>query len=453
MLEFATLFLGLIWGVQPLEVVVGSPDIVKVEVRLDGQSLGVFRGPPWKGDVSFGELKPHRIEIIGFDAGHRELARAEQWVNMPKPPAEARLVIERDERGRPARALLKWESVDGSKPAVTVRFDGQDLPVASPEQFDVPLADLGELHFLTAELVFLDGSTAHAEASFGGEFGDQVETELTAFPVRQLKPNAPVQPLYGCLTGKNGVPLKVALVERGAAEVLLVRDVGAESILRRLRNSINMRSLPSLRGMNAAPRRKFGTDYMRYDLALEDADRIRFVWPNVVGTNHPHFKNAGFFDSSPFVTAKDGGLFYFITQMYPEKKEGPQHLADALALAGLRAAAEGRRRAAVLLLGDRIPQEGSAQTAASTRAFLETIQVPLHVWAGSNVDKVAAGWPPARGFATRDLLRLAVRDLQRDLDSQRVVWVAGRYLPTEIKLVPEGCPDFAPLSAALPVKD
>lgn len=448
MLEFATLFLGLIWGAQPLELVVGSPELTRVEIRLDGRPVKKLQGPPWKTTVDFGLLAPHRLEAVGFDAQSQPIARAEQWVNMPKPPAEARLVIEQEPGGQRKKAVLKWESIDGSQPQVTVRFDGQILPVTSAEQFDVPVTDPGELHFLIAELIFQDGSTAHAEASFGGQFGDQVETELTAFPVRQLRADAPTSSLSRCLTNSSGEPLKVALVERGAAEVLIVRDAGTEPILRRLRSTTSRLSVPSLRASRVRP--KYNMDTARYDMALEDADRVRFIWPNVVGTDHPHFKNAGFFDSSPFVTAKDGGLYFFITQAYPPKTEGPQHLADALALAGLRAAAEGRRRAAILVLGDREPQEKSAQTPAAVRAFLDTLQVPLHVWAGANLDLVARGWPLARGFASVDLMRLAVLELQRDLDSQRVAWIAGRYLPSEIRLLPEGCPDFAPVTTPPP---
>lgn len=445
MLEFASLFLGLVWGLQPIEMVVGDPRIARLEFHLDGRRAAALAGPPWKVALDFGSLEPHRFEVLGFDREGKEVARAEQWINVPRPPAEARLIVQQDERGRKTHALLKWESVGGKPPSkVEVSFDGVVLPAPAGERFALPPADPAEVHFLTAELLFPDGSTAHAEASFGGRFGDQVETELTAYPVRELVAGAATEQIFSCVGHQDGRPLRVAQVERGPAEVVFVRDRGAESLLLRLRSQVINAGMPSLRDVRR--RRPLNDrDTLRFDMRLEAPDRVRFVWPNAVGADHPTYSNAWVFESSPYLTVKDGGLFYFLSFLYPNEPEGLQHLADALALSGLHASAEGRRRAAVLVLGDQKPLDKSRQNPAAVQGFLRKLDVPLHVWSAARAGKSAKEWPPALNIGNVEAVRKAVDALRQDLDSQRIVWIAGRHLASEIRLARERCPDFAPL--------
>lgn len=59
MIAFASLFLGLILGPRPMEVVVGD-EVAAVELLLDGRSLGMLREPPWRFETDFGnELAPN----------------------------------------------------------------------------------------------------------------------------------------------------------------------------------------------------------------------------------------------------------------------------------------------------------------------------------------------------------------------------------------------------------
>ena len=53
MIEFATLFLSLVTGIHPVEVVVTDP-VVSVEIVLDGQTVGVIEGEPWRINCNFG---------------------------------------------------------------------------------------------------------------------------------------------------------------------------------------------------------------------------------------------------------------------------------------------------------------------------------------------------------------------------------------------------------------
>lgn len=449
MLEFASLFLGLVWGQQPIEMVVGDPNIVKVEFRLDGQAAATLAAPPWKTKIDFGSLAPHRLEVLGLGAKGEELGRAEQWINVPRPQADARLVIEQDAAGRKTHARLTWDSVTGNDPStIELRFDGESLTPPDPRHFELPAVNLDEIHFLSAELVFPDDTTAHAEASFGGLYGDQVETELTAYLVRKEKRSSKLEPLYDCFSDRDGKPLRVATVERGAAEVLIVRDRAITPLLALLRVALPYKSgVPQ--APLAAPRSRHDySETMRFEMRLEKNDRVRMVWPNLRTATHGELEGRALFESSPILTAELGGLFYFLTRVIPERPEGEQHLADAMAVAGLAASAEGRRRAVVLVLGEGKPEEHSARSAAEVRAFLEMLQVPVVVWSGGRGIRPAGEWPEGTPIPTLIQVKQAVHKLELLLDKQVVVWLTGRHLPSQVRFDAEKCSAFSPLVAA-----
>lgn len=449
MLEFATLFLGLTWGLHPVELIVGDPAITKIELRLDGELRKSLTGPPWKAEIDLGELVPHRLEARGLSESGRTLAQVEQWINVPRPQAEARLLIEADAAGRKTHARLTWESVSGDKPLeIAIRFDGVPIEPADPSRFELPPTDLKAPHFLTAELIFPDTSTARAEATFGGEFGEMVETELTAYPVRVLKKGAKPAELYECFADAAGRKLRVAEVDQEAADVMFVRDRGAEDLLQRLRGAAYRMMNSSLRQARSGNQ----AEYWRTQLSLAQYDRVRFVWPILLPSKHPKFTHLAVFETSPVLTAEHGGLFHFLTRLYPAHEEGPQHLADAVALAGLRASSEGRRRAVVLVLGSSEAEERSAKRPEQVRAFLEVLQVPLFVWAPSKKDSVK-GWPEAVPIGTPSLVRRAANQLEKALDEQRIVWLVGRHLTPQIHFDAGRCTSFAPLFPAPAVKE
>jgi len=109
-----------------------------------------------------------------------------------------------------------------------------------------------------------------------------------------------------------------------------------------------------------------------------------------------------------------------------------QRLAEAVALAGLRAAADGCPRAVVLVLGEGAVDE-SWHRPPSVREYLRALGVPLVVW--SPVRGISSSpWGRAETVTGIGGLNQASRRLLKGLRRQWIVWVEGRYLPNEIEL-------------------
>ena len=110
-IAFVTLFLGLTLGVRPVEIRITGP-VNHVELRLDDTVQKIMTAPPWRTAIDLGDhLLPHRLAAVALDAAGRELARAEQTINLPRRSAEAQIILERDLTGKPVRAHLLWQSV------------------------------------------------------------------------------------------------------------------------------------------------------------------------------------------------------------------------------------------------------------------------------------------------------------------------------------------------------
>ncbi len=135
MIAFASLLLGLIVGPEPVELLVGD-EVHAIEIRLDGRAAGELRAPPWSLVVDFGEeLATHELSAVAYDHDRREIARVRQWVNVPRRPAEAAVVFERDAEGRDVFARLSWESVVAPEPETfDATCDGSRRAVADPRR-------------------------------------------------------------------------------------------------------------------------------------------------------------------------------------------------------------------------------------------------------------------------------------------------------------------------------
>lgn len=432
MVGFLTLFLGLVTGIQPVQVAVG-PEVARVEIHLDGRVVGTLDAEPWTVPVDLGpELSPHFLKAVAFDAQGREVGRAAQTLNLPRPPVELGLSV--DTSVQPAVARLLWRSVLDVQPTdVQLVFDGEPVLVADPSRVELPPHDPEELHFLRAELTFEDGSRATDELVFGAA-SDQVRQELTAVPVRiPEKTNPTPETLRGLFRaeGRDRVPVAV---DGGTADVVVVPDPGARDGLRRIG--------AVLRRGGSVPRpgtdRAFRSPLFRLAMPSRGVD-VRLLWPQ------PR-RRAGsaldfdVFPMGPERTRDEGGIYWQVAELPNEWADtGNLRLADAVAVAASRAAARNRPRAVVVLLSES-PTDAGTLRADQVERYLARLAVPLHVWSlhpeDDDREPKTGGFSDARVIDSVRSLTRAAKALQDDLDTQRIVWIEGRFLPRQIHLAP-----------------
>ncbi|HEY4597399.1 MAG TPA: hypothetical protein VIJ02_13445, partial [Thermoanaerobaculia bacterium] len=229
---FLSLFFGLIVGPYPVELAVTGP-VRSVELLVDGKSVQTLQAPPWKTEIDFGQgLQPHEIVARALDADGHEIARAEEWANLPHSLTKVEIVLEEDKLGPPKAAKVVWTDLKGEKPrAVLLAFDGVPVALDGAGRGVLPPHDLKALHVLTATVDLPSGRLARKEIAYGGEYGSEVSTELTAVPVRTRGGKLPSpERLSGWLTA-GGRPLPVAAVEEGPAQLFVVRSPAAPASL------------------------------------------------------------------------------------------------------------------------------------------------------------------------------------------------------------------------------
>lgn len=431
-IAFLTLFLGLTLGSQPIELTVTGP-AAAVELLLDGAPAGRIAGPPWKGQIDFGaSLLPHELVARALDSQGNEIGRVSQWVNLPRPPAEVDILLESGADGRPVAARLTWQSLTGESPsAVEVSFDDKPLVVGPDGRVKLPAWDPETSHVLSAELRFSGAFTARRDVAFGGRWGDQVSMELTAVPVR-LRPGKKLPPPEG-MQGwfvAGGRPVPVAAVEEdGPAELLVVRDPAAQPAFQKaLSGAVSGAGKPR---SVLDPAVELG-EYRRYHMTLGKDDAVRFIVPTaraVPGSSLP----AELFNTSRGFSADEGGLLWFLGRfVVPAGPSGPQRLSDAVAVAGLQTLVANHRRAVLLVLSE-TPQDASRSQPAMVRRYLEAIRVPLAVWTvGEVTAPEVAPWGGAEEVSSFSRLRKAFNRLEKELESQAIVWIGGRHLPQSI---------------------
>lgn len=433
-IAFVTLFLGLAMGPHPVEVAVEGP-VAAVELLLDGAVAGRIEKPPWKGEIDFGSvLVPHELVARALDAGGQEVARTRQWVNLPRPPAEVEIVLEGT--GNPSKARLTWQSRTGEEPtSIQLTLDGRPLALGPDGRASLPSYDPESAHVLSAELHFPSNVVARRDAVFGGRYGSAVSTDLTAVPVRVRRGKLTEAALQGRLVAR-GAPLAVAAVERGPAEVFVVRDLGADGPLAEL-GAVKKRR--TVQGQGLDKRITIESDYLRYEVGLRREDEVRFVYP-VPRVYSASGQRSELFDWSRAFTLRDGGMHWLLTRLAaPGGSPGRQRLADAVAVAGIQALAGSRPRAVVLVLGA-APEDASLCDPATVRQYLASVRVPLFVWSAAKRAKDAplppshAAWGHVEDVSTVPRLRAAVARLRDELESQRIVWVEGTHLPQSIAL-------------------
>ncbi len=408
-IAFLTLFLGLLRGTQPVALDAGS-GVAAIELVLDGQRAGRVSGPPWTLAVDFGAtLLPHHLEARGLSAEGREIDHIEQWVNLPRPPAEVDLVVDGGAPGKPASVRLSWRDLTGAPPTETrLTLDGAPLALDAAGRAPIAIPAAGAAHVLSAELLFANGTTARKDVVLTGDSAGEVATELTAVPIRTRRPARPlpVNDLAGRLAA-GGQPLAVRTVDQEPPQVYVVI---APSFLRD-------------RALGFAARWN-GT------LALGGGGGVHFL-----ATSPRLFPTAG--GSTAVFDISAGGDFDFralpdLTDPRPSPAKPPQ-LGDAIAVAGLHALERQTPRAVVLILGSD-PADASELPPAVVRNYLAAIGVPLFVWSPHRRERDPSVWGDVEDISDQGKLAHAFLLLDEELKRQQIAWVEGRYLPQAITL-------------------
>ncbi len=428
-IAFLSLFFGLITGRYPVEVSVG-PQVAAVEILIDGKSAGIFQGPPWKLEVDFGPgLLPHEVTARAIDAEGSVLAEVREWANLPHSLVKADILLEGGGDGSPPKsARVVWANLQGQSPRlVTLIFDGLPVPLDRDSRATLPPHDLKSIHVLTADVEFSPLRSVRRDLAYGGEYGSEVSTELTGVPVRARQGGEvpPPEKLAGWLTvtGGGGEPLSVVAVEEGPATLYVVRSPNVAEASRLGR-----------KGKGSLQSSKIGKE-----------DRVRFMFPFaqrfVAGE-----EVSDLFEISPPFEMKQGSLPQLIQRVVRAEvpgQKGPvidrsrRRISDAVAVAGLEAVKENRRRAVLLVLNGNEEDE-SGYDAANVRRFLAALRVPLFVW---YLQKPVPGSPAAAWGEGVDATFIggvvdSVVQIREELRSQRIVLVDGRHLPQSIALTP-----------------
>ena len=409
MIVFLTVYLGLIGGRHPFELR-ADPAVKSMRLLLDGREVAAMAQPPWKAEVDFGDaLQPHEIAAVGFNAEGHEIARASQVINLPKPRAEVQMIVHHDAMGMPTAVDVEPRHAMFFEPSrITLRLDGAPLRLDRHRHGAVPAVDMKRPHVLSAEAVFSDGAIARREIVFGGEFGENVPTELT--PIAIVPTRAGPPPASECFA------LRVSSVEKPPADLLVVRDPDPSETRRALRPPLLFRG------------------DLRHAARVEAAiDLVSPVPDRVEGEDHP---TAYFFPRVPSRNPEDGLYAFSTTAHLPAgHAEGPRRWADAVAAAAVEAIAEGRRRAVILLLGS--APDASRHSAAAVRGYLDSVGVPLFVW--STKGSIATPWGEATDVSSLEKLERATEAVKRVLDEQRIAWIYADPIAALHAHLRDGC--------------
>ena len=415
MVQFLSFFLGLVVGIQPIELSVSGP-VARVEVMLDGKKVAAVNGQPWRTSVDLGpRLRPTLLEAVAFSEDGRQLGRDRRWLNFPRSRADATLVPAMNEDGEVVSVQLRWSSPEFLEPRrVHLVLDGDRLQVDPEKPIDLGGLDSDKAHVLEAELVFPDDVVIREQIVFGKSHVGELSLDLTAVPLLVYDPDAfpPADGLAGWFE-VDGKPVEVVDVERGTAQLVVVRGPSVnqelETLVRALRKDV---------------------EDPHHDRFPDDVV-LRVIGP--IASSGPRGNARLFPFSQPKTVGRNGLAASLEKARFSNLEFGYRRPADAVALAGLRAAAGNQRRVVLLLLGSS-QDDASSYPAADVRRFLSELRVPLVVFDMGNGSAAAERWRPTENISDAKRWLSSVRWLRDDLDDQRVVWIAGEHMLRDVKL-------------------
>jgi hypothetical protein len=433
MVTFLTLLLELTVGVKPVQLAVDHR-VASVELRLDGATVATLTGEPWTASCDFGPaLLPHHLEAIARDASGEVLHRALQRVNLPREAAEATLLLIGGADGYQG-AELSWKSIDQTDPEeILVFFDGEPLAVDG-RRVTLPKYDAKAVHVLAAELRFGRDMQARVEVAFGGEYGEEVRSELTAVPIelrdtRKL-PDAAVLEAW---LRVDGQPVHVAAVERGPRELLVVREEASLTELRSL----------GRQAAGTGPRRG-GSVQQRMTAGIDVRDTLRLVDTRPQWLRTPEGGWTGVFRVSPNLNTPRTGLGWTLTNLFvrDDKERLEERLNEAVAVAGLHAAGTNRIRAVLLVRAEESADSPSMFEAENVRGFLRALRVPFFYWRLGPPREGADPWGEPTVIRGWGGVHTAVGAMMDVVRPQFLVWVDGLHRPGDVELAADAPPDL-----------
>ena len=407
---FISLFLGLAAGMQSVDVQT-DPAVKALRILLDGREIAALTQPPWHTVVDLGrQLDPRPLEAIGFDEKGNEIGRATQFLNVPRKTAELEIVLQSGPIG-PKGADLRWQHLQFKAPkSATITFDRTSLKIDKNYHADFPETDWNHPHFIAAEIKFQGGLAARREIVVGGAVADTAQSELTPVLVTQTTEALPAA-YENCLL-LDGTPVRTAAVEKPAALVTFVRDPDHAEALH---------AIDPTRSMTQG---YFPRGAVIHAMALDNDTEMRYIWPFPERFADSEKQRAALlFDSSEDMSASTIGLVWFLTRGYGARYSNERlQLTDAVAVAGLRAVSEGRRRAVVLVIGKR--GDNSLNDSRVVRRYLADIAVPFFVWSVTGPrPELAETWGEVEDVSSLSGLRAAADKLRENLAAQRIAWV------------------------------
>jgi len=394
-LVFLTLFLGIVAGRNTLDLRVSGP-VKAVRIYVGDRQAAVLTQPPWRATVDLGsELTPRELTAVGFDAKGEEIARAAQVLNLPRPVAEFDIVVDK------GNLSLPWRHLMGLKPTrATVTVDGKPIAVDKNLRGKLPRLRVDQPHVISAQVHFQDDFVARRERVIQTEMAEAVGTELTPVMVRETAAQHPSS-WDGCLVAPNGKAVRTSAIEESRALLIVVREPSREESA----------SIVDL----ARPRGRV--------LMLDKGTVLRMMWPLGEAYGHDMDMKSLLFPPSQDYDAVQYGFLRFLNLHGPVMNaHEPLRFADAVAVAGIRAATGAQRRAVVLILSTK--PDTSIHSARVVQRYLAALGVPFFVWSPTAVPpESAAAWGDVVDVSSTPKLDAALQRIRRTLAEQRIAWV------------------------------
>ncbi|MFV2072628.1 MAG: hypothetical protein ACC742_08250 [Thermoanaerobaculales bacterium] len=401
-LKILTFPIGLVTGEHLIEFDFG-PSGKPAELYLDGAIVCSPDPANPRCLVDLGEApRVHLLELIRRNGAGDVVARAKRWINRPGQEAElAMRLVDRSPQGICGGRVIWLHPLKRHPVLLEVTHNGRRLRIAEDgRSFAFPCPDPGEPNMLVTSAVFPDGSRAAAVTMTGG-FGGREEVTVTALPLVGRDPGP-----TSCVTVTAGLGPSATAVEDTGFEVVFVLDPFA-----------SYRGLVDSAGSHA-PR---GNAWRRSGASLFDAEKIWFVTPDA------ELRRMNAFGSNAYRSfQKSSGRANWLHNLFDvgmrPLRDGIR-LADAVAASGLVAAAGPRRRAIVLILGNRAERDDSLFSAEQAQAYLAEIAVPLLVIRTGKVRD--DGWPTGVKVHNMQSMATTLGALKERLDRQCIVWFHG----------------------------